>query len=320
VLLPIGALLTIVAVERLLPWRPLPRFSSRELPARGLVLFVAAHHDDELVRLVRIRRLQEEGFSVHVAWLASDHYRSSVAVGRSESACAMKLAAVPAHNLHFLSEDLSRAPRSVLARFSQLVGYLGALIKELQPTAIYLNAYEGGHLEHDVAHAATVSAALRVSPEAPIYEFPFYNAGGSRWPYYQVMTLVERPGAAHADYPSLSEFRLLVSAAACFKSQAAHVWGVLASANLHLLSAGLPFRSVAGFDYTARPHPGRLNYEGLEWYVTLTRILPFLGETFARPAGSSHADFAAAVLAASQDERDQGAAVQDAAGDAAQRD
>ena len=195
---------------------PVPSFPDDEFVHSSRLLFGMAHHDDELVRLVRMRRLKEAGREIHVAWLARDHYRASIDVGLAESRCAMQLVGVPAGNLH-----------------------------------------------------------------------------------YQVMTLLERPGASYSDYPSLSELRLLARGASCFPSQSAHLWGALAAANLRLLSAGLPLRAVSDYDYTTRPHPGRLNYEGLEWYIALTRAVPVVGDIFVPPDGPSFSDFVTAYSAAS---------------------
>ena len=62
---------------------------------------------------------------------------------------------------------------------------------------------------------------------------------------------------------------------------------------------GLRFRVVLDYDYTARPHSGRLNYEGLGWYNALTRAFPIVGDTFVAPSGLSFDDFASAYSAAS---------------------
>ena len=299
VLIATSCLLAALILSQLLPWRRHPAFPDHELSQPSLLLFVMANHDDELVRLVRMWRLKQAGYEVHVAWLALEHYQTSIDVGREESRCAMRLVGVPAGNRHYLPDDLASGPGTYLDQLPLLTEYLTSLLRELRPAALFVNAYEGGHIEHDAAHAAAVLAASRMGQSVAVYEFPFYNAGGSRWPYYQVMTLIARQGPSYSDYPSLSELRLLARGAACFESQSAQVWGALAAANLQLLSAGLPFRAVSDYDYTARPHPGRLNYEGLEWYIALTRAFPAVGDAFVPPGGPNFSDFVSAYPAAS---------------------
>jgi N-acetylglucosamine malate deacetylase 1 len=319
VLIVIGVALVVLLLSRLLPWRPHPAAPDQQFRPGSRLLFVMAHHDDEFTRLVRIRRLREEGYEIHAVWLARDHYGTSLAVGRAESLCAMRSVGVPPSNLHYLPDDLAARPGDYLAQLPLIVEYLQDLIGKLAPAALFLNAYEGGHVEHDAAHAATILAVAREVESYAVYEFPFYNAGGARWPHYQVISLVDRPGRTYSDYPSASELRLLVRGATCFGSQSAHLWGVLAAANLRLLSAGLPFRSVSDIDYTRPPHPGRLNYEGLDWYVALTRALPIVAEMFAPPKGLAFRDFAAAYSAAAERSSSEAAAQQGAAADEPQR-
>lgn len=297
VLVAVGALFGAWVLSACLPWRPYARFPEQLLTQPSAVLFVMAHHDDELVRIVRMHRLAVAGHEIHALWLAQDHYHTSIEAGRSESRCAMELAGVPPDHLHYLHDDVTDGG-SLLDQLPLLVTHLTALLRELRPAAIFVNAYEGGHLEHDAAHVAAVLAASRVDRTTPIYEFPFYNAGGAHWPYYQVMTLLPPPGDAYSDYPSWSELLLLLRSAACFESQAVQVWGMLAAANLKLLAVGMPLGTVTGYDYTAPPHPGRLNYEGLGWYAALVRALPSVGDAFVPPGGSSFADFRAAYRAA----------------------
>lgn len=298
-MIAIGLLVAVLAANSLLPWRPYPAAADREFRPGSRLLFVMAHHDDELVRIVRIRRLQRLGHEVHAVWLARDHHRTSLGVGRAESRCAMRLAGVPPGHFHFPPNDLISEPGTYLEQLPLLTEYLTSLLRELRPAGVFVNAFEGGHIEHDAAHVAAVLAVARGGQSTGVYEFPFYNAGGSRWPYYQVMTLIERPGASYSDYPSLSELALLARGAACFQSQSAHLWGALAGAHFRLFSRGLPFRTVSDYDYDARPHPGRLNYEGLEWYRTLTRAFPAVGDTFVSPDGSTFSAFVEAYRIAS---------------------
>ena len=161
-------LLTGLILSRLLPWRPYPPFPDNEFVHSSRLLFVMAHHDDELVRLVRMRRLNEAGHEIHVAWLARDHYRASIDVGLAESRCAMQLVGVPAGNLHYLPDALPVGPGAYLDQLPLLTDYLASLLQELRPAALFVNAYEGGHVEHDIAHVATVLAASRTNQSVAV--------------------------------------------------------------------------------------------------------------------------------------------------------
>ena len=108
------ALVAAWILSGLLPWHPYPPFSDRELGRSSPLLVVMAHHDDELVRLVRMRRIKEAGHEIHVVWLARDHYRTSIEVGRAESRCAMQLVGVPRPIFCRRGKGLSRVEQGAL--------------------------------------------------------------------------------------------------------------------------------------------------------------------------------------------------------------
>lgn len=260
------------------------------------MLVVLAHHDDENGIALRMLRLQDADQEIHVAWLTDSAFGTTPGVRKRESRCAMEILGVPASRLHFIGEELQLGEwKSIIRKLPEAVDRLAALIAEVRPWAIYVVAYEGGNIEHDAVHLATLLAVRRTGVQVQLFEYPLYNAGGESWPHYQVAEFATAEGSVLADIPTWSEARRLSEAAACFATQGAHVWGGALVANLRAFSRGIVFRSVPERLHPVRPHSGRLNYEGLSWYVKLVRLWPAVESVFGTPFQGSFDEIAEAV-------------------------
>lgn len=239
----------------------LTALAERRLIAAPVAL-VVAHPDDETIaagaslhlmpRLLLVhvtdgapRRLDDanrEGFATPSAYAAARAAELDAALALSGAAPARAALGVP-------DQDATLA-------ISAIAGRLCALFRTHRVEAVLTHAYEGGHPDHD-ATALAVHLAARGGPE--IVEFAGYHAapdGGMR-------TGAFLPGTPDA-LVRLSPHDAARKAAmlACFRTQAA----ILS----HFDPKQERFRNAPAYDFTAPPHPGRLNYENWGWSMTGT--------------------------------------------------
>ncbi len=204
-------------------------------------LFVFAHQDDEFGILARMIQLKEQGVDVTAVWTLGNKRRVA------ESAKAMDLIGVPKDRLHTLScGGLANA-----ASVKKTVDSLAQLMRTNQFEEIYVNAFEGGHFQHDLTQFAVVQAAQAAGFTGQIYEFPLYNFDG----WVNLFRLV--PATVPTIQMSLARERMkfIQSLTTCYPSQALTTLGfTVAMPTRHKMHP--TFRPLPAWDYTRPPHPG----------------------------------------------------------------
>lgn len=131
-----------------------------EVTSDERVLFVLTHPDDELAIIAFLRRLAGAGVPVHVCWIHSNFVREQ------ESRAVMDSVGVAPERLTFLVGPDGRIAESLL----ELMGPMKALIGDFDPTRVYVNAFEQGHIDHD---ATNLLVSLCFS--GPVFEVPLYH-------------------------------------------------------------------------------------------------------------------------------------------------
>ena len=148
------------------------------LPAPGheRVLLVIAHQDDDAFIESRIRRHVDAGDSVYVVWTAySDLPDTGYGNTRLlEAASAMKYLGIPAQHYSFYMYP----DGGTELHLRQIIARLEDLVTRFRPTTVYVPAYECGHIDHDIAHVATVLALREAHRTCKVREFPIYSARG----------------------------------------------------------------------------------------------------------------------------------------------
>lgn len=233
---------------------------------RTPVLFLFAHHDDELFVAALLRRLAAGRAPVICAWLTRGGLGARER--EAESVRAMAILGIPRDDLYFF-----RLPDGgVLDHLDEIVGRLKRLMQGRDFRSVFVPAFEGGHLDHDTAQLA-VALALKEQPGAiNLFEFPLYNRYETR--LLRVGEFI--PDATPVRWtPVKFRDRLLKrKLSRVFASQRRLTLPLLGvkGGPLLLHRRGEPFRRVPPErDYTRRPHQGRLGYE----YYTRRRFQDF---------------------------------------------
>ncbi len=234
------------------------------------VLFVFAHPDDESFICGAMRIALDAGSEVNGAWVTSGDFFGG---GKRREAAlweAMAILGLDQSRVHLL-----RVPDlGIVSEMPRAAELTAKLLDELKPNKIFVDAFEGGHPDHDAVNFLAYEASTRAGINPEIYEFPLYNGSGSflHWKWR-----INRfpPGGPPVLFVPLTEdaiqrkHRLMLHA---YLSQWLYmVPARMASPRSLLLRQGEPYRLCPpDRDHTVRPHPGKLNYE--RWFNFFMRI------------------------------------------------
>lgn len=108
--------------------------------------FVLAHQDDDVFISSKIRQIYQEGKKVILIWLTGVQKREK------EAREAMKLIGVPESNLYFLGYKCFDSHNHV----REIVEKISIIFRKEKPKEVYTLAYEGGHIDHDIANFVSV--------------------------------------------------------------------------------------------------------------------------------------------------------------------
>ncbi|MBI4964853.1 MAG: PIG-L family deacetylase [Desulfomonile tiedjei] len=243
-------------------------FSDRE---KFLCLF--AHPDDDVFVAGTMKLLLDKGADLTAAWLTSGDYFGLGKRRERELSKAIILLGLDESRVHLLKfPDLG-----LLANLDPAADRVADLMRQIQPSIVVANAFEGGHPDHDCVNFLAYEASFRAGINAQIIEFPLYNGAGHlyhcRW----------RVNRFPSDDPPTQYSRLSDDAVTCkhriirtYSSQWMFMFPArLATPRSRMTSLGEPYRVCPmDRDHTVPPHAGRLSYERL--------INSFMKTNFAR--------------------------------------
>lgn len=240
-------------------------------------LYVLAHQDDEYGALPWMEDALRSGARISVVYLTDGGSRVAPEVRDAESRAVLLRLGISDEDIHMLS-DGTRIPDNRLAA-NAMRGYgLVRAWMEAHPgvTAIYAPAWEGGHPDHDTAHAIAATLAAQHKLLKTSWQFALYN--GYRCPGKLFRVLRQLPTSAEIrsrKHRGSDGFRYAISCRA-YPSQWKTWLGLFPEAFVR--RAILRREALVRMDDTRfrqRPHTGILLYErmfGTE-YSDLSRLI-----------------------------------------------
>jgi len=170
---------------------------------------------------------------------------------------------------------LFRIPDLALLRnLEQLANMTTRLFSVVKPNKVFVNAYEGGHPDHDAVNFLAFEAARRTGLDPEIYEFPLYNGTGS-FLHWKWRINGFPPGGPPVRFMPLTEdtiqrkYRIMMEA---YSTQWLYMIPARLASPAEILKAkGEPYRLCPrNRDFTVPPHQGTLNYE--RWFNSFMNI------------------------------------------------
>jgi len=234
-------------------------------PLLGRTLVVVPHPDDETISCGGLLQHMREPVVVFATdgapeddffWRRFGSREAYAAVREQEARVA--LAAVGVNELEFLAKRAEAALidqllyRTLPAAFAAL----SRMVQARRPECLLTLAYEGGHPDHD--SVSFLAAQLGRSFSLPVWEAPLYHRTPEGGGAYQ--RFVDEDGGVIDLCVSGKELAAKLHMLSCYQSQ----FNALPSFNTELER----FRPQAAYDYSRRPHAGKLNYEIWKWRMT----------------------------------------------------
>ena len=246
----------------------------------GRTLLIVAHPDDESISCGGLLQHIEQPCVVFATDGApEDEYfwrtygsRAAYAKLREEEARAA-LPAVGVAAVEFLSYRV-QAPvvdQQLYRSLAQAFTALSSIVDQFRPQCLLTLAYEGGHPDHD--SVSFLSAQLGKAYSIPVWEAPLYHRSPTGQGRYQ--QFVSEHGEVIEHDVKRGELEKKMRMLACYKSQ----FDALPSFRPELER----FRPQATYDYSRRPHEGKLNYEVWQWRMTPEEVCAAFVEFSAAP-------------------------------------
>jgi LmbE family N-acetylglucosaminyl deacetylase len=220
------------------------------------------HPDDEFAILPLLERANAEGRAIHLVWLTDGAFGGvDPEARRRESLRALRSVGVQPETVAFVGIDGGipdgRLHLSMAEAHAATVAALDAVDG---PAELLLPAWEGGHQDHDAAHA--LGRAVARSRGFPMLQYPVYQGEGLRGPVFRALAPLRASTVVRAVPVGRADIGRLVRACLHYRSQWRSFVGLLPMVLLRLLLA----RSIVlcAVDPTAPlrpPHGGPLLYE-----------------------------------------------------------
>lgn len=231
-------------------------------------VFLFAHPDDDAFTAGLMRILLEREVRPDCLWATSGGYLGGDRVRETELARAMNILGMPQSSVHLLKfPDLG-----LTAMMNQAAETLAEYFRQLRPEVVVVNAFEGGHPDHDSVNFLAYEASHRAGLRPVIIEFPLYNgAGPARHWWWKINGFPEGEPSFSIPLPDRiidMKYKIMQT----YSSQWMYMTPArLASPREKLKSIGEPYRRCPeNRDHTLPPHPGGLNYE--RWFNFFMRI------------------------------------------------
>ena len=139
----------------------------------GRILLVTAHQDDEAFIASRLLQHLSWKDTVYLIWTASGQKDTAYQNTRKEESLkGCEYLGLDTANCIFLDY----LDGETYKHLNDIYKVLVSKIEEIKPNIIYIPAFEGGHIDHDITHYATVKAAKTIDSTIIIFEYPEYSA------------------------------------------------------------------------------------------------------------------------------------------------
>ncbi len=152
--------------------------------------FLFAHPDDEVVISGTMKLLLDSGADIHAAWATSGNRFTKREIRESELKRSMDVLGLDQSRTHLLRiPDLG-----LVSLLEDAVDCAANLLNEVRPDVIFVDAYEGGHPDHDSVNFLAHECSARIGIKPQLLEFPCTTAPETFFTGSGVLTIFRRAG------------------------------------------------------------------------------------------------------------------------------
>lgn len=253
----------------------------------GRTLVVVAHPDDEVIGCGALLQRMREPVVVFCTdgaprnpkwWQRYGSCEAYALLRRGEAQRA--LSHVQLRSLEFLIDERGEqfADQELFRNLPQAMAALTNLIERHSPQALLTHAYEGGHPDHDAC--CFITSVVAQNSTLPAWEMPLYHRDAKGNSVFQ--QFVQRDGAEVEVVVSAAERQAKARMAEAYASQG----DIVSAFDLSIER----LRPLHAYDFSQRPHAGKLNYELWQWQMRAEEVTQSFAEcltaTFTKGASS----------------------------------
>jgi LmbE family N-acetylglucosaminyl deacetylase len=231
---------------------------------QSIALFLFAHQDDEFGVYQKILDEKNIGHRVCCAYLtdgASNEVPSKLR--NLESLSVLHSLGVKESDIFFVGDELLISDSKLFENLNKASVWIRNWIS-LNPeiSIIYVPAWEGGHHDHDVLHAITVSITEYLGNINMVKQFALYNNYKCPAPFFKVCSPLSLNGKVESTYFSRGARLKFLFYCLSYRSQIKTWVGLLPFVIFHYLFCGKQLLQAVSLERTyQRPHDGKLYYE-----------------------------------------------------------
>jgi LmbE family N-acetylglucosaminyl deacetylase len=224
-------------------------------------IFLFAHQDDEYGVFAIIEEELRNGRDVWCLYFTDGgdkcHKRNS------ESLNVLIRMGVSDSKIKFIGEELEIKDGNLLFSIEKCAAWLREILSDQENIAVlYVPAWEGGHLDHDVLNFVATNVMHELGVLGKLFQFPLYNAFGVPKPFFRVMAPLRENGEViEIIIPLLRRFKFVFNCLR-YSSQLTSWIGLFPFVAFSYLVIGRQYIQAVSFDrLMTRPHNGVLYYE-----------------------------------------------------------
>ena len=226
--------------------------------------FLLPHQDDEFGVFHLIESVVMRGHRPVCIFLTDGGFDGAdPSVRDAESRRVLAALGVAEFDMHFLGSRHGVSDGRLVTRLPEMLSHLKSIGAPFGlPEAICVPAWEGGHQDHDAAHALGLVVAHVLGVPARLRQFPLYNADRCRVRPYRVLEPLAQNGPVESIRIPAARRAWYLRLCLDYRSQKKSMAGLMPFIAAHYALRGTQdVQKVNPARLRERPHQGRLFYE-----------------------------------------------------------
>ena len=238
--------------------------------SESVALFIFAHQDDEFGVFQKIIDERQKSHRVCCAYLTDGGFGGVSPKRRNqESLFVLEKLGVKQQDVFFAGLDLNIPDGQLHEHLASAANWIGEWFTGFsQIVSVCVPAWEGGHHDHDLLHAITVSIAEAKGIIGNVRQFSLYNGYGCASVLFKVLAPLSMNGAVEEIRIPWKNRPRFLHYCLCYPSQAMTWLGLFPFAAFHYLVNGKQeLQHVSLERISCRPHEGALYYEKRDFFT-----------------------------------------------------